>query len=79
MASKLTEEVLARVKKRSSAPKTGNKHKFSGRNNKPARQRYWASGRLEKKKIRNLVRYCGMTEAQAYVHWHATRNGRIRK
>lgn len=54
----------------------GNKHKFSGRNNGPARERYWRSGRLEERKVRALMRHNGLTRAQARALWLASRTTR---
>lgn len=72
-----SEAILSKLKGKK--VKTGNRHKFAGRNNKkPSRARYWASKRLEKRKIRNLVKYCGLSEAAAYDRWHSTRMGRMR-
>lgn len=34
-----------------------------------ARDRYWASGRLEKRKVRNLMKHCGLTEDEAKKRW----------
>lgn len=59
--------------------KTGNKHKFGGRNNRPSRTRYWASGRLMERKVRNLVRHCGYSYEEALALWLRTRTTRIKK
>ena len=41
---------------------------------RPARARYWASGKLARRKIRNLVRHSGFaTEAEATVYWRKVR------
>ena len=45
---------------------------------RPARLRYWMSGRLEERKIRNLMKYCGMSRQSAYKRWHNTRKGRVK-
>jgi hypothetical protein len=37
---------------------------------RPARSKYWMKRTLEQKKIRNLMRCCGMTRAQAMKTWH---------
>jgi hypothetical protein len=74
----LQERAEKLVKQGSKSKKTGNKHKFVGRNNGPARQRYWTSGRLAERKIRNLMRHCGLTREQAYALWHAARKGRVK-
>ena len=50
---------MANKLKRSKSPDT-----------RPARGRYWASGRLAEKKIRNLMKYKGFeTEAKAKSYW----------
>ena len=51
------------------------KHKFAGRNNGPARQRYWASNRLEQHKVKALM-LTGMTRAEAVAHWNSVRTTR---
>lgn len=53
--------------------------KRPGANNGPARQRYWASGRLEERKIRRIMKNYRCTRAEAYIRWHDTRTTRIRK
>ena len=58
-------------------PKTGNKHKWSGRNNGPARQRYWALHRLEKNKVKALMKQ-GMTRQEAIWYWRDARKGRMK-
>lgn len=41
---------------------------------RPARARYWLSGRLARRKIRNLVKSGQFdTEAAASVYWHSVR------
>lgn len=50
--------------------------KAKGHNNGPARQRYWASGRLEERKIKAIMVNEGLTRAEAYLRWHHTRKGR---
>lgn len=64
---------------KSKATKGAPKSKRQGANDSLSRRTYWSSGRLERRKIRNLVRYNGMTEHQAYLHWHAVRKGRMKK
>lgn len=59
-------------------PKTGNKHKWSGRNNGPSRQRYWSSGRLEARKVKALMKNTGMTRSAALVAWREARKGRMK-
>ena len=42
--------------------------------NRPARTRYWASGRLAKRKIRNLMLYNGFeSESEATSYWKLVR------
>jgi len=43
---------------------------------RPARLRYWMKRTLEERKIRHLMKYCGMTRQQAYRFWH---NGSLAK
>jgi hypothetical protein len=58
----------------------GRKNRKHGRNKrKPAKQRYWAEGRLEEHKVRNLVRHNGMTEEQARKFWRAVRTKRMKR
>ena len=40
---------------------------------RPSRARYWASGKLRKHKVRNLIRCCRMTRADAEKLWDAVR------
>ena len=52
------------------ARKSGKKNRKHGRQKrKPAFQRYWAAcqgrGRRFDRKVRNLIRHCGLTAAQA--------------
>jgi len=47
--------------------RTGKKSKKPDK--RPARLRYWATKRLEERKIRNLMKHCGMTKQQAYRFW----------
>lgn len=60
-------------------------HRGGKKNRKHGRQarslshaRYWAERRLEKHKVRNLVRCNGMTEHEAYVYWISVRTKRIK-
>lgn len=69
---KLVQQAKSRVTK--GAPRS----KRPGANDSPSRRNYWASGRLAARKIRNLVRCNGLTEAQARLHWHASRKGRMK-
>lgn len=66
------------AKAQNKSRKTGNRHKWTGRNNGPARQRYWLSGRLEQNKVRSLMRHNGMTRQQATDYWRSVRMGRVK-
>ena len=44
----------------------------------PARARYWGTNQLEKNKIKNMVKHCGMTEAKARREWRNNRKTRTR-
>ena len=44
---------------------------------RPARARYWLKRSLEKNKIRNLMKHCGMSSEKAYVFWSKSRVGRV--
>jgi hypothetical protein len=61
------------VLKTSKAPKGAPRSKRPGANNGPARQRYWAENRLRKHKVRNLMRYNGMTRSEAELLWDSSR------
>jgi hypothetical protein len=37
---------------------------------RPAKKRYWASRKLEKHKVANLMKHCGMSKAEALRFWH---------
>ena len=54
------------------------KKKYAGRNVGPARNRYWGDRRLQRHKVRNLVRCCGMSEKDALNYWLEVRQGRMR-
>lgn len=56
--------------------KKGKKKKFAGRNNGPARERYWRTGRLEEHKVRALMRHNGLSRAAARALWLASRTTR---
>ena len=62
---------MAKKRKRS-------EHKFTGRNNSPARERYWRENRLRERKIRNLMRHNGLTRAAAYLLWTSVRRTRMK-
>ena len=47
---------------------------------RPARDRYWSSGRLANRKARNLVKYNGFADVvTAKAHWRSVRTHRIRR
>jgi hypothetical protein len=58
------------------APKGAPRSKRPGANNGPARQRYWSGNRLEKNKVRNIMKDTGLTYAEASQLWHRARQGR---
>lgn len=41
--------------------------------------RYWSSGRLKKRKVRNLVRFCGMLPHKALLLWEQLTAGRKKR
>lgn len=51
--------------------------KSKRKDERPARKRYWMKRVLENRKIKNLMRYCGLSRQSAYNHWHRTRKGRV--
>jgi hypothetical protein len=59
--------------------KKGKRKKKGGRNNGPARQRYWQYGRLEENKVRRIMRATGMTREAARKYWREMREGRRMK
>ena len=65
-------EMLIKV----ASTKTGKKSKR--RDKRPARARYWATRKLEERKIANLIKHCGMSRQSAYNRWHAERKGRVK-
>lgn len=77
MAQQAKKDVLAGIKG-SKAPKGAPRRKRRGGNmgitkGHNSRPRYWASNRLRQRKVRNLMRHCGMTRAEAEKRWDATR------
>jgi len=56
----------------------GNKHKFKGRNNGPARQRYWQYGILRDHKVQSLMDHNGMTRIDARYFWDHARTHRVK-
>lgn len=57
---------------------SGNKHKYKGRNVGPARERYWSTHRLRDRKVKRLMRCCGLTRAKALALWESQRTRRMR-
>ncbi len=53
--------------------KEGRSKKTKRPDKSPARPRYWNSGRLKVRKIKNLVKYNGLTVEEALKQWEATR------
>lgn len=43
---------------------------------RPARARYWASKRLEGRKLKNIMRYMGLSRIDALYFWRDSRGGR---
>jgi len=79
MSDKAKQNLQERARRITSARRPGekgNKHKYGGRNNGPARQRYWQSGRLEERKVRHLMVHNGMTRSAAMALWRSVRLGR---
>jgi hypothetical protein len=78
---KSVQEVLAALglkrktpRRNRGAPPRKNKGGNNGRKGtRDTRNRYWHSGKLMKRKVRNLVRCCGMTHEAAVALWTATR------
>ena len=44
---------------------------------RPARKRYWDGKHLMHNKVRNLMRCCGMTKAEAISFWKSSRRTRM--
>ena len=51
--------------------------KSKRRDDRPSRKRYWMKRTLEERKVRHLVKHCGMTKQSAYNRWHTERKGRV--
>lgn len=51
--------------------------KSKSKDQRPARQRYWARRRLEVHKAFNLMRCNGMTAKGAVLYWREVRKNRI--
>lgn len=47
--------------------------------NRPARKKYWITGRLARNKIRNMIRCGRMTFNAAVTAWESSRNRRLGK
>ena len=45
---------------------------------RPARANYWTRGALKRHKVRNLVKFCRMTRADAERLWKGLRTKRIK-
>jgi len=61
------------------ARRGGKKNRKHGRQARSlSHARYWAEKKLQKHKIRNLIRHNGMTEHEAYLHWTSVRTKRIK-
>lgn len=75
MAQRVEVGGVTRVIKGSSAKATKGapKSKRPGANNTPCRMRYWNSGKLIERKVQNLMRYNGLSRAEAEKLWWATR------
>jgi len=56
----------------------GTQKKGKKPNNSPSRARYWANRTLEKRKVRNLVKYNGMDPVKALSFWRKVRKGRLK-
>lgn len=52
--------------------KKGKVKSVQGRNNGPARQRYWSSGRLRERKLKAIMANDGCTKEQAMARWGRT-------
>ena len=46
---------------------------------RPARNNYWARKTLQKHKVRNLIRHCGMTPEAALRYWLKARRMRVKR
>ena len=57
--------------------KQGYGKKSKRKDERPARSRYWAKRQLEKRKVKNLMKYCHMTAEYALTYWRALRRSRI--
>jgi len=45
--------------------------------NRPARKKYWASRKLEKNKVKHLMKSQGITRSEATTFWNNVRKGRV--
>jgi hypothetical protein len=51
--------------------------KSKAKDARPARKRYWMKRTLESRKVKNLMKFCGMTRQTAYNLWHKVRKTRV--
>ncbi len=51
--------------------------KSKSKDNRPARKKYWASRKLEKNKVKSLMKSQKMTRAEATTFWNNERKGRV--
>lgn len=58
--------------------KAKSRHKFGGRNNGPARQKYWNNATLREHKVKNLMLHNDMTRAEATTFWLSVRKMRAK-
>jgi hypothetical protein len=56
--------------------RTGGK-KSKAPDKRPARKRSWAARKLEKRKVKNLMKSHKMTRAAALTFWNNNRKGRV--
>lgn len=78
MAQNITVGGVERKIKTTTRVKGAPRSKRQGANSRGSRTRYWQEGRLRTRKIRNLVRYSGMTLAKATALWDSTRKTRMK-
>jgi hypothetical protein len=51
--------------------------KSKSKDERPARKRYWTRRKLEQHKVRQLVKWRGITYEQALKVWQQARKGRV--
>ena len=56
---------------------TGSGRRSKSPDKRPARVRYWMKRQLEKNKVKNLVKYCGMEADKALKFWRKHRQSRV--